>query len=114
MALIIKTNDPSGLLSAIKKAIDDKKIDTWSYNTNNLFSHVQQWEGKAWLKPKVVNGSLQFGIVGQINVDLTRYNYAVNHGRFSEMLISHFNNHFTEMISTSDPVEEIDIRLSLV
>ena len=30
MAIIIKTNNPSGLLSAIHKAIDDNEVETWS------------------------------------------------------------------------------------
>ena len=33
MAIIIKTNNPSGLLSAIHKAIDDNKVETWSYDS---------------------------------------------------------------------------------
>jgi len=114
MALIIKTNDPSGLLSAIKKAIDDKKIDTWSYDDDNDFSHVQQWQGKAWLRPKLNTGSLQFGILGQDNIPLTRVLYAVYNGRFSEMLVSHFPNLISEIIISPQPLKSVDVNLVLV
>lgn len=33
MAVIIHTQEPYGLLAAIKKAIDDGKVNTWSYDS---------------------------------------------------------------------------------
>ena len=54
MAIIIKTNNPSGLLKAIYKAIDDKEIETWIYDADKDFTHTpDQWKNKAWLRPKV-------------------------------------------------------------
>jgi hypothetical protein len=115
MALIIKTTNPTGLLSAIKKTIDDKTIDTWSYDKDNDFTHVPaQWKGNAWLRPKVTVGSLQFGILGRKDVELTKYIYAVYHGRFAEMLISHFNVNFSEISISPNPIKDIDVTLKLV
>ena len=115
MALIIRTTNPSGLLSAIKKEIDNKEIDTWSYDNDNDFSHVPpQWKDNAWLRPKIVVGSLQFGILGRKDVELTRYIYAVYHGRFAEMLISHFGVNFSEISISPNPLKDIDVQLKLV
>jgi len=115
VALTIKTTNPSALLAAIKKKIDDKEIDTWSYDEDNDFIHVpSQWKGKAWLRPKTAIGSLQFGIIGQQDIELTRYIYAVYHGRFAEMLISHFGMNFSDISISPNPLKGIDANLKLV
>jgi hypothetical protein len=106
MALIIKTNTPSGLLTEIKKAIDAKKIDTWSYDSDGDFTHTpDQWRHKAWFRvvPTQNVNELQFGIVGQQKVNTTTVIYAVYHGRFAEMLLSHFDSDFTEVKATAMP-----------
>jgi hypothetical protein len=44
MAVIIPTSKPNALVAAIKKAIDDKKIDTWEYDKDGDFTHKpEQW-----------------------------------------------------------------------
>jgi hypothetical protein len=96
MALTVKTPQPAQLLAKIKKAIDDKKIDTWSYDPDGDFTHnPPQWKGKAWLKPKIEQGELTFGILGQKDVQMLREVYGVYHGRFIEMLLVHFQQDFT-------------------
>jgi hypothetical protein len=115
VALIIKTTNPAGLLSNIKKAIDNSKIDTWTYDDSNYFTHIpKQWNKKAWLNPIIEKDKLLFGILGRKNEDLTRENYAVYHGRFAEMLVCHFAENFTEITTTPNPVKDIDVRLKLV
>lgn len=53
MALSVKTDNPSGLLTSIRKAIDNKVVSTWSYDKDGDFSHTpDQWKNKAWLRPK--------------------------------------------------------------
>ena len=42
MAVIVKTGDPAGLLKKIKKAIDDKHIETWSYDSDGDFTHTPE------------------------------------------------------------------------
>jgi hypothetical protein len=97
MALIIKTTNPSGLLADIKKAIDNKTIDTWSYDSSDDFTHTpDQWRNEAWLRPNTdYVGELRFGIIGRKNVALTKEIYAIYHGRFIEMLLAHFDTKFT-------------------
>ena len=44
MAINFDTDNPTKLLSAFKKAIDDKKIVTWSYDKDGYFTHTpEQW-----------------------------------------------------------------------
>jgi hypothetical protein len=106
MAVIVKTNNPSNLLKLIYKAIDDKKIETWSYDSDGDFTHTpDQWKNKAWLRPKVYTGELRFGILGQKNVKLSTTIYAVYHGRFIEMLLSHFDKEFSAAGATAVKTE---------
>lgn len=110
MAIIIKTNDPNNLLVEIKKTIDTKAIETWSYDSDGDFTHTpEQWKLKAWLRPKIGTGELMFGIIGRNDVQLSTYIYGVYHGRFIEMLLNHFDNKFTEAYATSMPKTGVDI-----
>lgn len=109
MAIIIKTANPEGLLTAIKKSIDTKAIETWSYDSDGDFTHTpEQWKLKAWLRPMPAAGELRFGILGRRDVRLSTYNYGIYHGRFIEMLLNHFDNQFTEAYATSLPKPGID------
>lgn len=104
MALIIKTNSPSELISEIKKAIDAKSIQTWSYDSEGDFTHSpEQWQRKAWMSPHVINGDLHFGFIGNNQVNTTKLLYAVYHGRFAEMLLNHFDDKFTNIQATAMP-----------
>ncbi|MCH8012003.1 MAG: hypothetical protein IIA61_08670 [Candidatus Marinimicrobia bacterium] len=106
MAIIVKTQNPSGLLSKIKKAINDKSIDTWSYDSDGDFTHKpEQWKNKAWLRPKVYSNELRFGILGQKDTELTKYLYGVYHGRFIEMLLNHFDSDFNQVQATAVKTE---------
>ena len=96
MSITVATSNPAGLLAAIKKAIDDKHIETWEYDNDGDFTHSpQQWRNSAWLRPKIESGKLMFGLVGPTGVDMTKSVYGVYHGRFIEMLLTHFDTDFT-------------------
>ena len=44
MAIFVETNSPQSLVGKIKEAIDQNKIDTWSYDSDGDFTHnVDQW-----------------------------------------------------------------------
>jgi hypothetical protein len=48
MAVRVSTTHPSSLLAAIKKAIDARHVDTWSYDSDGDFTHTPlQWAKKA-------------------------------------------------------------------
>jgi hypothetical protein len=102
MAIAAFTSTPAVLLASIKKAIDDKKIDTWAYDSDGDFYHTpDQWRGKAWLRPFVQQGMLSFGLLGQKDIAMTKLNYGVYHGRFLEMLLVHFDTDFSTANATA-------------
>jgi hypothetical protein len=106
MAIIVKTDNPSGLLNAIKKAIDDKTVDTWSYDAEGDFSHTpEQWKFRAWFQPKLYTGELRFGILKHKDATLKRLIYGVYHGQFIEMLLMHFDELFENAKATSQKTE---------
>ena len=104
MALIIKTSDPTGLLTSMKKSIDTKSIETWSYDSSGDFTHTpEQWKFKAWMRPKIHIGELHFDFLGNREITTTKLIYAVYHGRFAEMLLNHFDTQFSEVKATAMP-----------
>lgn len=115
MSIIVFTPDPKGLLSAIKNAIDKEagekgSIDTWAYDKDGDFTHSpSQWNKEAWLRPHVGSGILQFGIVGKKGVAMTKALYGVYHGRFIEMLETHFDDLFSLVTATAQKDAEVDL-----
>ncbi|MEM1253287.1 MAG: hypothetical protein AAGI69_12710 [Cyanobacteria bacterium P01_H01_bin.21] len=96
MAVLITTNKPRALLKALKKKIDDGKIDTWEYDADGDFTHVpDQWKGKGWLRPKPQQGLLAFGLLGQKGVTMKKQIYGLYHGRFIDMMLTHFDDQFS-------------------
>lgn len=109
MAIRVSTAQPSALLAAIKKAIDQKKVETWSYDSDGDFTHTPpQWNQKAWLRPSVQSGALVLNILNPRGVQITKLVYGVYHGRFIEMLLTHFDDNFIDA-SASAAVLQGDI-----
>jgi len=109
MAIIVKTGNPTELLKSIKRAIDNKKIETWEYDTDGDFIHTpDQWKGKAWLRPKIYIEELRFGILKQKDISLSKTIYGVYHGRFIEMLLTHFDTDFSVAQATAVITEPDD------
>lgn len=110
MALVINTSKPAALLTEIKKAIDDNKVETWSYDSDGDFTHTpDQWKYQAWLRPVVAPGVLIFGLVGKTDIQMTKLIYGVYHGRFIEMLLTHFDNEFSAASATAQKDSQVDI-----
>lgn len=106
MAVIIKTTNPSGLLASIKKSIDTKKIETWSYDSDGYFTHTpEQWKFKAWFKAKEYQGELRFGIFAPKDTNMSKMIYGLYHGRFIEMLLIHFDTDFSDVMATAQQTE---------
>jgi len=110
MAIIVKTTNPTGLKAAIYKAIDDKKIVTWSYDSDKDFTHAtssDQWAGKAWFRPYIPTGTtdeLGFKIlIGKTYYPQLTDIYGIYHGRFIEMLLRHFNTQFSSAVASAKP-----------
>ena len=105
MAVIVITEKPDALLQKIHKAIEENTIDTWIIDSDGDFTHIpEQWNCKAWMHLADTDSNdnkLVFGIVGNKKVQMTKSLYAVYHGRFSEMLLSHFDTEISEIKITS-------------
>jgi hypothetical protein len=102
MAIRVSTTQPSSLLAAIKKAIDARHVDTWSYDSDGDFTHTPvQWAKKAWLRPTLQSGALVLNILHPTGVSLSKEVYGVYHGRFIEMLLAHFDDKFGDAQATA-------------
>jgi hypothetical protein len=104
MSITFNTPDPRGLLAAFKKAVDDRSVVTWSYDKDGDFTHTtEQWKNKAWLRPKVGNSELRFGVVKPNNQGVSWEVYAIFHGRFIEAMTAHLHDRFSSSFATARP-----------
>jgi hypothetical protein len=112
MAIIFKPTNPKQLIQMIVREIKNESIATWRYDDDdNTFTHTTndgQWVNRAYLIPKVNGEKLILGIVIPEGEEDQSTVYAVYHGRFAEMLLSHFDNYFDTLEMTSQPVNGID------
>lgn len=105
MAVTVSTNDPAGLLAAIKAAINGEEVRTWSYDTDGDFTHTaEQWKNKAWLRPRLEEGCLVLNILAPRASNMSTTVYAVYHGRFVEMLLTHFDSKFKRAEASALPI----------
>lgn len=109
MAIIVYTPKPQQFLNAIKKAISDKAIVTWACDADGDFTHTaEQWDKKAWLRPVIGSGTLSLGLLGQKGVKMTKSIYGIYHGRFIEMLLTHFDGSFSNATATAQMESGVD------
>lgn len=116
MAILLKVDNPSDFLKKIYADIDDKSIDTWKYDKDGDFTHLpKQWINQAWLKqikpvsPICSVYNLCFGIVPPQNIKIEQYIYGAYHGRFAEMLITHYPKAVKALQLTPLPLPGYDI-----
>jgi hypothetical protein len=104
MSINFETTTPQKLIDEFKKAIDDKKVDTWSYDKDGDFTHTpEQWRNKAWLRSTTVNGRLIMKFLGNPSVKTSKPIYGVYHGRFIESMLTHCDDLFTQAYATAMP-----------
>lgn len=102
MAIIVKTENPEGLLNEIKRGIDQGVIDLWSCDSSGDFSHTpEKWINRAWLRPEVGDGELKFGILGTKDVGMTASLYSAYHANFIAMLLTNLDKYFTSAAATA-------------
>jgi hypothetical protein len=107
MAITFNSSDPRSLLAAFKKAIDGRHVVTWSYDKDGDFTHTtEQWRKKAWLRPKIGNSELRFGIVKPKNQSISWEIYAIYQGRFIESVTAHLHDRFAYSFATARPVAD--------
>lgn len=103
MAIYVKTSNPKQLLDDIKKKIKDGDIKTWSCDLDGDFTYEEtQWRCHAWMRPFPMQSEhLIFGMLCRKDKNVSVMDYAVFHGRFVEMLLTHFDRRCDDIISTS-------------
>jgi hypothetical protein len=97
------TDEPQKLVNAINKAIEDGDLKTWtklvSNNDETLYSHTpEQWNEKAMPIVHIHEDKVKFIMTWWTNneepPEATK-GYIL--GRFTEVLLVHFKNHFTHL-----------------
>lgn len=96
--LKIITSKPKTLLKNIKEKIDNNQIRTWDYDKDDDFYHTaEQWSERAFLRPEIEAEGVILKLVWPENSPEERIVSAIYHGRFCEMLCSHFKDSFTSI-----------------
>lgn len=104
MAVYFETDTPQTLLDEFKKAIDDGRVVTWSYDVDGDFTHTaEQWKYKAWFRPSVEDQKLAMYIIPPKNSNISSEVYAIYHGRFIESVLVHCDKFFKNSVATSFP-----------
>jgi hypothetical protein len=106
MAIIVRTSNPGSLLASIKTGIATSKVRTWSVDSDDDFTHIaDQWIHKAWLRPRIARYDLLvFNVLSPRNTRMSRVVYGIYHGRFIEMLLTHFDAELDDASATAMPV----------
>lgn len=100
---------PQMLWENILKQIDNGVIDTWEIDSDGDLTHTPyQWKGEAWFRYYPNESELVFGIVARRERKMSKVIYGLYHGRFAEMLLTHFDTQIKEITISSMP-EEYDL-----
>lgn len=92
MAIYVSTEKPSELVRRIREGIENHNIETWLCDNDGDFTHdTDQWRYHAWMTPIIENDRVVFGIICRKDRNLSITEYAIFHGRFTEMLLRHFD-----------------------
>lgn len=115
MAIAVKATDPANLLALIYEAIGKKNekggIATWVIDRQGRFTHStsgeEQWLDAAYFQPIVSNEKdgqiLRFYIIRPEGQIISERVYGTYHGRFIEMLLTHFPGELSTVAATSTP-----------
>ena len=112
MAIYVRLIRSFSLKDEINKLIDQGIISTWDYDRDGDYTHLpQQWKNEAWIhfhECDETNNQAVFGIISRRSVRLTKTIYAVYHGRFAEMLLTHFDTIIDDITISSQMINGID------
>lgn len=114
MAIHIKCKNTANDLyeSIFELAEEQGGIDTWIMDNEGDFTHTPpQWREKAWLRRSESSEEYEliFGIIGRKDMKMSKTIYAVYHGRFVEMLLTHFDMEIEEIKVSSLLENGIDL-----
>jgi hypothetical protein len=95
MAIVVFTDTPQKLLDDLRRAIENATIETWErtpVGNLTLTAMRGRWKNKAWLRPSIEKNKVRFNIIRPKGGSVSKEVYAVYHGRFSQMLLMHFDS----------------------
>lgn len=91
----IRTTNPHRLVEDINKAIEEGRIVTWSVDSDGDYTHsLEQWRNRAWMSVRYDDADttiVRFVIIEAREQKLSKTLYGIYHGRFAEMLLTHFD-----------------------
>src|SRR5574344_592841 len=108
----LRKDSPDQLLEKIRNLINNQTIDTWRCDEDGDFYHNRpQWMGRAWLRAKTDDDPrhLMFVIIEPREERLSKVTYGVYHGRFAEMLLTHFDTSMEDLRITPMLIHGFDI-----
>lgn len=107
---IITRNSSIKLFDQIKDKFKNDEIDTWVMDSDGDFTHKpSQWFEMAWFrKVKISGNELIFGIVGRNGIKMSKVVYGIYHGRFTEMLLTYFDEEIENITISSLLKEGVD------
>lgn len=105
MALHILTARPKLLLERLAAAIQAMEVLSWKFSSDGVYVTPTdpEWEGRAWLRPRVDDAGLTFSIVRPQGGAVDRETYAELHGRAVTLLLAHLGPYFDQLIATPEP-----------
>jgi hypothetical protein len=102
MAVRAFSDDPEKLLLALKKAIADGDIETWTIDSDGDLTHAStQWGRRAWMRPRVLEDRLLFNIIASKKEKMSKTVYGVYHGRLIQALLTHFDDRIKYLSATA-------------
>lgn len=109
MAIIIQTENPTGLLDKIYDGIDTKLVDKWiRTDDGRLTPSALLWKNEAWFKPQiwVDENELRFGLNKRKDRrHISSKLYTLYHTRFIETMLSLFDKEFKTITATAMKTE---------
>jgi len=104
--VMVFTQNPTELLFNIRTGINRGEVRTWSVSSKGYFTSSSDiWRNHAWFKPTTNEKRIVFNIIRPKGRHVSTEVYAVYHGRFSEMLLAHFESQLTVIRLTALAVE---------
>lgn len=106
MSITIYTSNPRQLHNLIREHIENGDIKTWEVDSDGDYTHMpDQWHKVGWIHPTQVieDDRLIYGFIGRNKIPTTKTEYAIYHGRFAEMILTHFDTKVSKIEISSLP-----------
>jgi len=103
MAVIVYADDPNQFTETLQRIFDDGDVKAWIRDDDGDYTHSpSQWIQMAWfrIRPPEMD-RVVFSLLGAKGMKMSTEVYAVYHGRFIEMLLTHLDHEFSDVEATA-------------